>query len=913
MRIFLFSCFFVFLFEVNAQTISYKGIVLDEKGSAIPYATIALLAPEDSTLAFYAVTNSTGNFEIKNISSGVYILQSSFLGYKTKYKSVHFPGEEQRGLRTIIMEPSPVNLPAAEVTGERIPLLIRGDTVEYNASSYKTAPDAVAEDLLKKLPGVTVDRNGNVKAHGEDVKKVTVDGKEFFGNDPKVATRNLPADAVSKVQVYDTKSDQAELTGINDGKRDKTINLQLKDDSKKAWFGEMQAGAGSEEHFQTSAKAYRFTPEKQIAFLGMLNNINKFGFSFSDYMDFSGGFRGGEAFKISTGNNSFPIDFGEVQKGLITSGAVGANYSSEVRKGNRFNVSYLANGINKKLNRDDNSENFTGDETFYSKQNSFDNQRDRAHRINFGWKNKIDSLRTFNLSGQASVNNSSNYNTSSVNNSSLNELISDQYSENDGNGNSFIADIHSSYLKKLQSSWKLFSLEMNGKLRHTFSKNEMNTLTGFYFPESQLSLNQFQHNQDDELNFDFESGITRKTGVNSYVEGKLSGGITNEVFSRQQGLVPDSDGLIDSLSGELKKYYQWIQPAVAFKSLKEKTQLTLTVGAFVANLWNELDGSDKNDYQKVYFVPGFTWENQYKASHRLRFIYDASIVAPDAKDLFPLTDYFNPLYQITGSQSLKPEQHHDVRFHWNIFDQFSFTSFFAGMGFTYIRDKISWAKTIDDNLVQRTTLINVPEDYNATLSAEYSTPIRKLGVNINLSAEERWNQTFTYIDGQMNRNSGLSHSAGISFDNRKKSKWEISSGVTMTFSNSLYTLTGSTKNKYIRADLFADLSYAPTDRWNFSLKADVSQFYGEAFSENVKVPLLQADASYSFLKHKRGTLILSGFDLLDRNSGVERTSEYNYLLESRTDIIQRYVMLTFKYKLNKFSSENNFDIKVKGH
>jgi hypothetical protein len=164
----------------------------------------------------------------------------------------------------------------------------------------------------------------------------------------------------------------------------------------------------------------------------------------------------------------------------------------------------------------------------------------------------------------------------------------------------------------------------------------------------------------------------------------------------------------------------------------------------------------------------------------------------------------------------------------------------------------------------------------------------------------------------MNRNSGFSHVAGISFDNRKKNKWEVSSGVTMTFNNSVYTLTGSSKNKYLKADLFADVNYTPGARWHFSMKADVSHYTGEAFSNNVKVPLLQAEASYTFLKHNRGAIILNAFDLLNRNSGVERSGEYNYLMESRTDIIQRYVMLTFRYKLNKFSSSDKLDVKVNG-
>ena len=248
-----------------SQTYSLSGIVFDDKAAVIPYATTALLDPADSTLNYYAVTNSTGTFEIKNIKPGTFILQTSFLGFKTKYSIVKFPEDNITGIRSIVLEQAALNLPAANVNGERIPLLIRGDTIEYNASSYKTKPDAVTEDLLKKLPGVEVDRNGNIKAQGEEVKKVTVDGKEFFGNDPKIATRNLPADAINKVQVFDTKSDQAELTGINDGKRDKTINLQLKEDKKKGSFGKLDLGSGLNDKWNNKATINSFRKKIQVS------------------------------------------------------------------------------------------------------------------------------------------------------------------------------------------------------------------------------------------------------------------------------------------------------------------------------------------------------------------------------------------------------------------------------------------------------------------------------------------------------------------------------------------------------------------------------------------------------------------------------------------------------------------------
>ncbi|MCF8295153.1 MAG: TonB-dependent receptor, partial [Bacteroidales bacterium] len=285
----LISLLFVGLaFTVAAQQGAIKGFIYDDKGSPLPYATTVLLNPSDSTLLYFGITNQQGLFEIKDINTGKYLLQASFLGFQSYYKELTIP-VPSNNLGIIILKPKMESLGAVNVEAERIPILIKKDTVEYNAGSFKTNPDAVAEDLLKKLPGVEVDRSGNIKAQGEDVQQVLVDGKEFFSSDPQVATKNLPADAISKVQVYDKKSDETELSGIDDGSYQKTLNIILKDGRKNAYFGDVSGGYAPSDKYQSNAKLYRFNKEYQFAALGMLNNVNRFGFSFKDYIDFNGG------------------------------------------------------------------------------------------------------------------------------------------------------------------------------------------------------------------------------------------------------------------------------------------------------------------------------------------------------------------------------------------------------------------------------------------------------------------------------------------------------------------------------------------------------------------------------------------------------------------------------------------------
>jgi hypothetical protein len=324
----------------SGQTHSLSGTLYDNEVRPLTSGTVVLLNPLDSTLEFFGVTNQQGQFLIRNIKEGNYVLQASFIGFHSLYSPIKIPREKGSDLGDLILKPMPVDLAGAEVVGEAVPLGISGDTIIYNAAAFKTKPDAVTEDLLKQLPGIEVDRAGNIKALGEDVNQLYVDGKEFFGSDPKVATRNIPADAIHQVQVYDKKSDDAEFTGIDDGTRNKTVNLKMRKDRKKGVFGDVLGGYGTGNHYKASGKAYHFTDKIQVAGLGMINNVNEYGFSFNDYLDFSGGMKammggGGSAQINISSDNSFPINFGQPVNGLVTSGAGGLNFSHSTSKHNR--------------------------------------------------------------------------------------------------------------------------------------------------------------------------------------------------------------------------------------------------------------------------------------------------------------------------------------------------------------------------------------------------------------------------------------------------------------------------------------------------------------------------------------------------------------------------------------------------
>ncbi|MEK7226676.1 MAG: carboxypeptidase regulatory-like domain-containing protein, partial [Bacteroidota bacterium] len=243
------ACFTTVLFAQKNGTV--KGVVFDTiSKQPVAAATITVLEKKDSSLVTFTMTGNDGKFELKGLANGEYRLMITHVNYHNS-NSFFSIGDNNKNaeLGNIVMNDKAKVLAEVVVTNEAPPVTLINDTIQYNAGSFKTQPNASVEQLLKKLPGVKVEKDGTIKAQGETVQKVLVDGKEFFGNDPKVASKNLPADAIDKVQVYDKQSDQAQLTGFEDGNTEKTINLKLKKDKKKGMFGKINAGAGNKERY----------------------------------------------------------------------------------------------------------------------------------------------------------------------------------------------------------------------------------------------------------------------------------------------------------------------------------------------------------------------------------------------------------------------------------------------------------------------------------------------------------------------------------------------------------------------------------------------------------------------------------------------------------------------------------------
>ncbi len=898
------------------QSWTLFGDLYDDQAKPLASGTVVLLNPADSTMEYFGITNGQGHFEIRNIREGAYLLQASFMGFRAFYYPITLPRAEGADVGDILMQPLPVDLEGAEVVGEAVPLQIHGDTVVYNAAAFRTRPDAMTEELLKKLPGVEVDRAGNIKAMGEDVNTVYVDGKEFFGSDPTVATRNIPADAIDKVKVYDKKSDESEFTGIDDGTRNKTVNLELKEDKKKGVFGDVLAGYGSGQHYKASGKVYRFTDKIQMAGLGMINNVNEYGFSFNDYLDFSGGILamegGGGSAKIALkGDAAFPINFGQPVDGLATSGAGGLNFSYSTDKHNRTYISYLINGSDKDLEQETLTERYTKDGSFFTGDQTGQLTGDLAHRINFGLRRRLDSTHNLIFNGNVALMYRDLARLQETETWTGEELVSSQFNDRGELSDRISGDLSGTYYRMLGKNNSVLKFSADGNYSRGLDQIQIDNQTDYIAGNEQDLFSQFQDNRTDRLGFSLLAAYTQKIGKGLYLDPIIRLGETLEELDRVQGPLENGSVPVDSLSPDFQKDYRWIRPGFSFRWNTNKSQLSIGILGEFGSLGTSLNDLAYPEAKLSYFVPTVSWDYSATAGRKFNVYYASSVNTPTVNQLLPVVNSLNPLNVYYGNPVLRPEYNHTAMVHWLIFDQFSFTSFMLALSGGYTSDKINWSTTVTDDLAQISTLTNVDWDYNARLNIDFSTPIRKLGIKINLDGEESWNRGLSQVNEVNNIYNTLSQRYSLSADNRKKLKWDVESGLGLSLTHTWYQIQESLNKRYFDLSWFADIRYTPSEKWHFEVTADVTSYSDLGTDGAIRVPLLRAEVSHFFLAHKRGVLTLSGFDLLDRNQNVTRLSELNYLRETRSNTTGRYLMLTFKYRLNKLAREEG--IKVDFH
>ncbi len=925
-------------FLLFSQKYTLRGALQDSTKAPLEAATVMLMNPADSALLFFTRSQTGGVFEFKNLAAGDYLLRATYFGYQNLQRAVHVPSTSGTGnldLGVLPMEVKNTLLSEVQVTGEANPVTIKNDTIEFNAGSFKVKENGVVEDLLKKLPGVEVERDGTVKAQGEEVKNVLVDGKKFFNGDPKIATQNLPADAVNKVQVFDKKSDQATFSGIDDGQREKTINLDLKEDKKNGWFGQATAGGGSDLHaapnefrYEGRASLNRFKPKQQLSFLGMGNNANQAGFSIDDYMAFSGAMRqmmsgGGGAVRleINGDDNSIPLDFGNQNNGFLKTWAGGLNFNQEYGKKytGDLNTSYFYSQTDRDYDRSTNRESFLPNGNFNSTEHALQNKTGDNHRLNLTLDQKIDSTNSFQVTSAFAY--SQNNNLTSTTTESFD---AEGRRQNDGSRQSQ-ADITGTnwtggllYRHKFAKKGRNFSTNLTGGINNSHSESSSFSTNQFFGDDNQAfrkdTLAQDQDFQNDVTTFGARATYTEPLGKRRYLEVSYNYNLSD---SRADKSVYDTRSGERNYSAALSNAYtsrfDYHRAGLGFRINRKAWNGSAGLDAQSATLDGEVTSGQGQPVRQTFqnLLPRFDFNYDFTPSRHLRLGYTTNINAPTVQQLQPVPDISDPLNIVEGNPNLGPEYAHNLDASYVQFNPETMRSFFSMLFFTYTQDRIVNAQSVDSLLVRRFRPVNAASDYRLMGNIAFGLPWKKAKSRFNLRTEGTVNRGQNLINATENFTTTTVLSQSASWDFNPAEWLNFNAEAELSWNQTAYSIDKNFNQDFLRQTYTGELNVELPHKWTFNTSLSLVSNSGLAAGYDQAIPIWNASISKFLLKNKRGELSLSVRDLLNRNIGISRTANLNYVEDVRTASLGRFATLRFTYALNKMGGPRGGGFRIR--
>ncbi len=908
--------------NLNAQsTASVTGVVFDtisKKGLA--YSTVSIVHQKDSTLVSFTRADSAGKFKLSALPKGNYLITFSYVGYVPLWLPVKLSETEQLDLGKLILTDL-LNASNVTVTARRPPVTINNDTVDFNTENFKTQPNAVVEDLLKKLPGVTVDKDGTVKVNGQKVNRILVNGKEFFTGDPKMATKNLDADAVDKVQVFDKKSDRAEFTGMEDGQSEKTINLKLKKDRDNSTFGRVTAGAGTDKRFDAQANLNNFKGDRQLSFIGMGNNTNKQGFSINDVMNFTGdlarGMRNGGGVNIRLGgddNGGLPISgMGPNQQGVADTYSGGLNYNNIWKKKTDLNINGMFSDVNLVTDRDINRKNVLPGNNFDYVSKSSNAKHNQQQRVNAILDQKIDSFTsvrfTPQLAFQKNANRAiSNYVSTNDKGLKINEGSSNSSSVSDA------VNFNSNLLFRHKFKKKGRTISSTTSLAYNSSKQDGNlkTTNRFYIagiPLPDSIVNQTNLRDATTRSIGTNLVYTEPIGLKSLLEVNGFYNTNNGESKRDTYDYNGSSGKFDikntALSNDFRNIYNYGGGGASIRANFKKFSLTAGTNIQFSELEsiNNTNGFVINQ-KFTDLLPLVNVQYKRKNTSSIGFNYNTSTTQPSTFQLQPVADISDPLNTYIGNPNLKRSYSHNLSLNMSSIDIYTQNNLFAFISYNQVNDAIVTSDEIKQNGARVSTPVNANGNFILVGNVSAGFPVKKIKSRVDIGLGANVSRTMSFVNGDPNAIDNYSITPNFGYQFVLDTSFDISLSARINFNTAKYSLQPQLNNQFLQQVYGIDVTNYFLGGFVLNNNLDVTINSGRSDGFNATVPLWNVSLAKSFLKYKRGEFKLSVFDLLNQNQGINRTANQNFIQDTRYNVLQRYFMLSFSYRLNRSAAGN---------
>jgi len=890
--------------DLVAQT-KISGTVADKTNSKLlSGVTIQLRTSKDSLIKEYT-TNNSGVFSMENIKPGEYKILLNDISYKLETQ--HIEVIDKPVSLSFRLEPSEIEIEEVEITIPRA-VLLKGDTMEYDATKFSTREYADADEVVAQVPGVMIDEEGNVTAHGEAVTKVIVDGKEFFSSDPRIALKNLPADIIAKIQIIDEKSEQAKFSGFDDGGRNKVINIVTKPDRKRGYFGKSNIGKSYEDKYVVALSINNFDGDKKYALSMMTNNINETNFAEQG--------RGG----ARRGNNN-------TERGLSDTYAIAGNFTNsyfdkKIEVHGDYNFRHLTTNTNILSNIELLGQNQANQSRI---QDQLSDQQNIEHRLNGRIQWQIDSVNRIDFSPNFLLNKTGREFTtnSQTNRENTIPINSSNRFSNDANNNiNYGGSL--TYMYRFKKPGRTASLNIAGN-KSTNDDDGLNLAITSYYRNANLS--RIDTNNNKSLTDGYGSGVNTRLSLTENLS-KRSRLHTNYNFrntanysNRETFEFLAETGqlgkLRDRLSNEFRNDYIYHSAGASY-SYNKKDTLRIQVGVNyqhgirINDRTIPLNLKTKADFSSI--LPELTAVYHFSKEQNIEFNYNTQTNTPSINQLQDFINNQNELRITNGNPLLNQEYSHTLRLQYKDVNTLSGRSLTTNLHVEFINDKIinsilmtdTTIRLFDDVLLgaggQYTLPKNVDGAYAARMNTNYGLPIKSLKINFNT------NTRLFYTSDIVEINDKVINSTSYGFGQTVSVNSNFSKAYIIGFS---YNIDGRyTENPLSSVGRYEVYTHRVNNNLSleffkkFVLTSNFMYLFNTGLmgSPAVKTTIWNASLGFKILKRKNAEIAIKGFDLLNNAQNVSRRVNENSISNITSNTLNRYFLMSLTYNLRKFGS-----------